>query len=476
MPKSNRASVKRNIIPFHKDFVEPSTVQRKAALGIFPIGESKSNGSRKVMLVNSAARQPSLQVLSLAKGPAPGTGDDIDVRLALSDINEKHLFIPTPRSETSFAVPKPRDELDWLAQVPEEGQTFDEYLTFLTTRTTGRVKPIANSDGLDVLLLPIIRSNDRSCVQWPKSGPSLDKLVEYTKIFFDRQVQVLPAAQLRVSGGNSSSNNSSNNKGHSKKKRKVSSKPGAFASASKCKFTLSLPGDTSTGNTCVNVAGRIDISSDRIQLQVASVLDELSAYRYNRHNTNEKDFCVMGITMEDLFDGPSDLFCAGMAFGGDKVAVFSFKRYHPLIKMHPLHWHHYGYTSTDKGDGYSYYDDDDQDPEGLSHNPPSGNLEEQMVIEFLRRSCKLLTHELGHLYGVDHCIHNRCLMIGTGHLVQDFSAPTHLCGVCLRKLQWRLGFSVKTRYKLLSNQFANMGMEKEGKWANKQYEHLEMDS
>jgi hypothetical protein len=31
----------------------------------------------------------------------------------------------------------------------------------------------------------------------------------------------------------------------------------------------------------------------------------------------------MGVTIEDLYDGPNDLFCAGMAFlGGDKVAVF----------------------------------------------------------------------------------------------------------------------------------------------------------
>jgi hypothetical protein len=474
MPKRKKESSTRSTIPFHRDFVEPDLVQRKGALGIFPC-KSLASSSRKSMLVKSAERgQPSLQALAFE---TKGGGDNLDTtvttELALSDIDKKELYIPTARSETSFALPKPRDELDWLVQVPEEGQTFDDYLRLLTTRTSGRMKPLANAEGVDVLLLPIVRSYDKNanCSHWPAYGPSLEKLVEYAKVFFDRKVHVLPAAKLQVSNGNESSTT----QGKSKKKRRVSSKPGAFAAASKCKFKLSLPGNDGLLQTAVDIAGRMDLSSDRIQLQVMSLLDELSSYRYSRHATtrSEKDFCIMGITMEDLFDGPSDLFCAGMAFGGDKVAIFSFKRYHPLIKMHPLHWHHYGYT--DKSDGYSYYEDNDQDPEGLSPHPPtvnSGKLGGQMDAEFLRRSSKLLTHELGHLYGIDHCIHNRCLMMGTGHLIQDFSAPTHLCGVCLRKFQWRLGFDVKMRYKLLSDCFGDMDMEKERKWTKKQYGHL----
>jgi predicted Zn-dependent protease len=310
-------------------------------------------------------------------------------------------------------------------------------------------------------------------------------LVEYTKVFFDRQVQVLPAATLKVMNAHRTSNAKlTSKKSQRNNNTSTSSRLGAFAEASKCRFKLSLPGKGGKAGslpTQVDVAGRMDPSSDRIQLQVTSLLDELSAYRYNRHSTmtskEPKDFCIMGITMEDLFDGPSDLFCAGMAFGGDKVAIFSFHRYHPLLKMHPLHWHSYGYT--DKCDGYSYYEDDDQDPTGLSHRPPlSSNLERvadkttNMNSEFLRRSCKLLTHELGHLYGLDHCIHNRCLMMGTGHLVEDFSAPIHLCGICLRKLQWRTGCDIQMRYKLLTDIFRSMGMEKERNWTRKQYEHL----
>ena len=113
----------------------------------------------------------------------------------------------------------------------------------------------------------------------PAYGPSLEKLVEYAKVFFDRKVHVLPAAKLQVSNGNESSTT----QGKSKKKRRVSSKPGAFAAASKCKFKLSLPGNDGLLQTAVDIAGRMDLSSDRIQLQVMSLLDELSSYRYSRH-------------------------------------------------------------------------------------------------------------------------------------------------------------------------------------------------
>ena len=36
--------------------------------------------------------------------------------------------------------------------------------------------------------------------------------------------------------------------------------------------------------------------------------------------------CLIGVTMEDLYEGDDDSFVMGMANGGDSVAVFSFAR------------------------------------------------------------------------------------------------------------------------------------------------------
>lgn len=484
---------------FHKHFKAPTPKERKEAIGSFP-HEADSDASRHEMLLKSALRgQPSLQLQSqeakssqtdLVDLPSDETRPNhmSTPPLALSDLNDPNLYIPTKRSETSQATPKPVDELDWLAQVPEEGQTFNDFITALTTRRSGRIKPLGNADGIDIFLLPIIRTKQarvgrgvaaptgETSPSWPSHGPPLEPLVKYASAFFDRHVHLLPPALVYAT--NLSKSTTGATATSNKKLKKNNSMPlNMFASStSKGHFKLSFPQANGNTRKYVNIAGRADFQSDRIQLKVDSLLDELSAYRYNRIETgglskHGKDFCIMGITMEDLYDGPKDLFCAGMAFGGDKVAVFSFARYHPFLKMHPLHWHHYGYTRT--CDGHSYYEDDDQDPTGLTQDPPDRlGMKNKDISEFLRRSGKLLTHELGHLYVLDHCVHNKCLMMGTGHLVEDFKAPSHLCGVCLRKLQWRVGFDVTNRYKLLSQAYEEMGMVKERNWATQQYDTL----
>lgn len=71
----------------------------------------------------------------------------------------------------------------------------------------------------------------------------------------------------------------------------------------------------------------------------------------------------------------------------------------------------------------------------------------QQII--LLRSCRLLTHEIGHLLGIDHCIYYDCLMNGSGHLEEDFSQPLFLCPIDLRKLFRLIGFDINQRYEQL---------------------------
>jgi len=72
--------------------------------------------------------------------------------------------------------------------------------------------------------------------------------------------------------------------------------------------------------------------SGRRQLKIDSILNTLSRIRNSKSFSMRKEcFCLVGVTMEDLFDSRPDLFVAGFAFGGSKVAVFSFYRYHPRV-------------------------------------------------------------------------------------------------------------------------------------------------
>ena len=226
---------------YHKDFVKPTAQQRVSALGPFPFIH-KSNESRNEMLRRSAdAKQQislllkSQQVVEEKFKYAHGGGQNCTLQefeniTAISDLDDEKLYKQTVRSETSRAIPKPADNLDWLAQVPEEGQTFEDYVSFLTTRTTGRIRPIANAEGVQILLLPIViakecpsscskssgmrndainnehESNDNdgdggggSCdTHWPEYGPPLAPLLEYTEVFFDRKVTILPAAKYML--------------------------------------------------------------------------------------------------------------------------------------------------------------------------------------------------------------------------------------------------------------------------------------
>ena len=59
----------------------------------------------------------------------------------------------------------------------------------------------------------------------------------------------------------------------------------------------------------------------------------------------DENFFIMAVRMEDLLDSAESLFCAGMAFGGKKVAVFSFHRYHSKLRTSLLEWWNYGYSS-----------------------------------------------------------------------------------------------------------------------------------
>jgi hypothetical protein len=49
-------------------------------------------------------------------------------------------------------------------------------------------------------------------------------------------------------------------------------------------------------------------------------------------------------------------------------------------------------------------------------------------------SCKVLAHEMTHMFVVEHCTYFHCLMNGSNHLTESKARPMHLCAVDLRKL------------------------------------------
>lgn len=160
-------------------------------------------------------------------------------------------------------------------------------------------------------------------------------------------------------------------------------------------------------------------------------LDVLS---YLRRNFPSDAFCVLGITMEDLYPGEDWNFVFGQASLDAGVGVFSFARYDPAFFGHA------------RGEDYG-----------------------RLISE---RSCKVLVHETAHMFSLSHCIYFHCLMNGSNHLAESDARPMHLCPVCLRKLQYAAGFDVVQHEQKLFYFFRNSGFDKEARWVSRRLDHI----
>jgi archaemetzincin len=169
-----------------------------------------------------------------------------------------------------------------------------------------------------------------------------------------------------------------------------------------------------------NITTRINPHTKNRQILTGDVLALL------RKSLPADAFCLLAITMQDLYPDPSWNFVFGQASLRDRVAVYSFARYDPAF----------------------YGDKRPKDYEEL----------------LLRRSCKVLVHETTHMFGLRHCIYFRCVLNGSNHLQESDSRPLHLCPVCLRKLHHSIAFDVVRRYQDLQKFYQDTAFNDETRW------------
>jgi archaemetzincin len=137
-------------------------------------------------------------------------------------------------------------------------------------------------------------------------------------------------------------------------------------------------------------------------------------------------FCLLAITMEDLYPDPAWNFVFGQASLRDRVGVFSFARYDPAF-----------------------------------YGKRRGRAAREIL---LKRSCKVMVHETGHMFSLAHCIYFHCVMNGSNHLQESDSRPQFLCPVCLHKLYSSIGFDVVLRYERMRKFYRRVGFGPEAQW------------
>ena len=139
----------------------------------------------------------------------------------------------------------------------------------------------------------------------------------------------------------------------------------------------------------------------------------------------EDAVAYLGITMADLWSGDLN-YVFGLGSMDRRVGVYSLCRYFPEF---------WGRT-REAGD-------------------------EELA---LRRACKVLNHETGHIFGLGHCVFYHCSMNGSNSLAETDLAPIHFCPVCHRKLQWNIGFDPLKRYEALQSFYQKHKLAQDAAW------------
>jgi len=156
-----------------------------------------------------------------------------------------------------------------------------------------------------------------------------------------------------------------------------------------------------------------------------------------------RELLCVAVTMTDIYPKEGWNFVYGQARAIDGVGVYSFARLDPLF-----------YRSSSK--------------ELLKTQ-----LTEEHRVTMLRRCVKILLHEVGHLFGLKHCIYYICLMNGVNHEIEMDQQPLHLCPVCLRKLYSTLQFDVQHMYETFANLCEKYGLETERIWYQKRLQCIQ---
>ncbi|KAM4715659.1 archaemetzincin-2 isoform 2-T2 [Anableps anableps] len=172
---------------------------------------------------------------------------------------------------------------------------------------------------------------------------------------------------------------------------------------------------------------RVNSSSHNLQILTGDLLQFLGKRK------PEDAFCIVGITMIDLYPEDSWNFVFGQASLSNGMGVFSFARYDDHFYSRSYAGRLKKKLEPRRGD-YSVF-------EGY-YTPP-------ITSTLLLRSCKTMTHEIGHMFGIKHCQWMNCVMQGSNHLEESDRRPLDLCPICLHKLHASVGFRIADRYKAL---------------------------
>ena len=168
-------------------------------------------------------------------------------------------------------------------------------------------------------------------------------------------------------------------------------------------------------------------------------------------------YALLFIVNHDMYEDEDDDFCCGRAFGGSRIAVVSTARYDPSLDKTQRVDRQHAWPASHCAEfvrGLSGADAKVAASRKVSETGHPSSIREQdqgavseAVKAYLRPSSKFnartaylfrvartASHEIGHCFGMDHCVYYACVMQGTCSLPEDNRQPPYLCPVCEAKL------------------------------------------
>ncbi|KIY44910.1 hypothetical protein FISHEDRAFT_15312, partial [Fistulina hepatica ATCC 64428] len=193
-------------------------------------------------------------------------------------------------------------------------------------------------------------------------------------------------------------------------------------------------------------------------------------------------YALLLLVTHDLYEDADDEFVCGRAYGGSRVAVVSSARYHPALDVESglasarahawpaSHCAEYvraccdaevqprprkrAHTTTTEAAGSLAHAAGALHAAVAAHRTISSldvphASSAALTGLWLGRVCRTASHELGHCFGLDHCVYYACVMQGSASLIEDARQPPYLCPVDLTKVLRVLSTTAESRYSAL---------------------------
>jgi archaemetzincin len=170
-------------------------------------------------------------------------------------------------------------------------------------------------------------------------------------------------------------------------------------------------------------------------------------------------YALLLLVDHDIYEDEDDDFCCGRAYGGSRVAVVQTARYNPALDMREKidRTHMWPFSHCKN------YIDTLCATEDVEALPPTkqqvltskdGPMRAAVVVAmttttvldpvqersalWFSRLARTVSHELGHCFGIAHCVYYACNMQGTGGMREDLRQPPYLCPICESKVAYAI--------------------------------------